>query len=188
MTPPLSFLPSLDAPVRSASRFASISAAVVPFLRKPSTREDFAWRQQKEPLITLTLSSASFLNTLVNECHIKGPLYTVKTVGATTAIIRRDPWKGSCGAADLRWPMQAPARGTDNFVSEGTLLRMVDGHWVASETLLKPAGIFKYVYVDAIYIFLIHTFIQHTEILHPQFSSCAEMGISGCIISRESIP
>lgn len=157
-----SFLPSL-APVKSTSRCADV---VVPYLKKLSIGDDLAVRhQQKPPLITLKLSSTSFLNAVVNESHHYGPLYAIKTVGPATAILRRDPWQGSCKVADLRWPKHAPTRGKDKFVWQGALLKTVDGHWMATESLLKPAGIFKYVIITCIRVYSsFYTFLQYSEI------------------------
>jgi hypothetical protein len=145
--PQRSFLPSLGSPVKSLRIYASPSV-VVPYLKRLNILDDSPARlQQKTPLITLKLSSTSFLNSAVHESHISRPLYTIKTVGAATVVTRRDPWEGLCRTVDMRWPKRSPTRGKDKLLWGGALLKMANGRWKAAESLLEPAGVFKYVVI-----------------------------------------
>ncbi|KAG6861924.1 hypothetical protein C0995_009874 [Termitomyces sp. Mi166 len=118
------------APASSAlSSRASMLASVVPMLRKQA---DVV---QKTPLLTLKLSSPSFLDTTVTDDVTEQPLYTIKTVGPTTTIKRADPWDGDTKTAEIRWSRTIPQKGKN--ASDGVLIQMRGIRWKGSETFLR---------------------------------------------------
>ncbi|KAG5352991.1 hypothetical protein C0989_011501 [Termitomyces sp. Mn162] len=111
---------------------ASMLASVVPMLRRHP--DDI----QKIPLLTLKLSSTSFLDTTVIDDVIHQPLYTIKTVGPTTTIKRADLWDGDTKTAEIRWSRTIPQKGKN--ISDGVLIQMRGMRWKGSETFLKRGG------------------------------------------------
>lgn len=84
---------------------ASILASVVPMFRKQVDSI------QKTPLLTLKLSSPSFLDTTVTDDVTEQPLYTVTTFGPMTSIKRADPWDGDTMTAEIKWSRTLPQKG-----------------------------------------------------------------------------
>ncbi|KAF9523498.1 hypothetical protein CPB83DRAFT_688947 [Crepidotus variabilis] len=96
---------------------------------------------QKQPLLAVTLSSPSFLDSSIRDedSDSAQPLYRIKTSGTSTTVLRRDPSKSTVTAASIKWPKMIPLkRGKDG--SDGILLMMKDGRWSGGENLLKPAS------------------------------------------------
>ncbi|KAF9467465.1 hypothetical protein BDZ94DRAFT_1040410 [Collybia nuda] len=113
---------------------SSVLSSVVPYLRRLDIGDDM-FGHQKVPLLTLRLSSPSFLDSFVNDDITKDPLYIIKTVGTSTTIRRADPWVGNTKTADIDWPQNAPAKGKG--VSDGILIQMRGARWKGGETLLR---------------------------------------------------
>lgn len=116
---------------------ASLSS-VVPYLRRLEISDEVP-AVQKSPLLTLRLSSPSFLDSSVTDDITKDPLYIIKTTDTSTSIRRDDPWQGNTKTADINWPKRAPAKGKG--VSDGILIQMRGVRWKGSETLLRKPTI-----------------------------------------------
>lgn len=116
----------------------SVLSSVVPYLRRLEIGDDMP-AHHKSPLLTLRLSSPSFLDSTVTDDITKEPLYIIKTIDTSTTIRRADPWEGNTKTADINWPGNAPAKGKG--VSDGTLIQMRGVQWKGSETLLSKSTI-----------------------------------------------
>lgn len=117
---------------------ASVLSSVVPYLRRLEIGDEMP-AHQKSPLLTLRLSSPSFLDSTVNDDITKEPLYIIRTTDTSTTIRRADPWEGNTKTADINWPRNAPAKGKG--VSDGILIQMRGVRWKGSETLLRRSTI-----------------------------------------------
>ncbi|GLB36963.1 hypothetical protein LshimejAT787_0400140 [Lyophyllum shimeji] len=115
----------------------SVLSSVVPYLRRLDGDETPA--HQKTPLLTLKLSSPSFLDSYVTDDVTEQPLYTISTVGTTTTIKRADPWDGDTKTAEIKWPKTPPAKGKG--ISDGVSIQMRGIRWQGSETLLRRGTI-----------------------------------------------
>ena len=90
---------------------------------------------EKFPLLTLKLSSPSFLDALVYDDVTERPLYTVKTSGSFTAIHRADPWDGATKTAEIGWPRHVPDKGKG--ISDDVVIQMRGIRWEGSEAFLR---------------------------------------------------
>ncbi|EGO00174.1 hypothetical protein SERLA73DRAFT_160158 [Serpula lacrymans var. lacrymans S7.3] len=89
----------------------SAPSSIFPYLHRLDIGDDMYPRRQKMPLLTLELSSLSFLDSVAIDDVTGKPLYAVETVGSSTTIWRSDPWDGMTKAADIRWPKELHIKG-----------------------------------------------------------------------------
>jgi hypothetical protein len=136
---------SLASPLtaRKIFRQPSLLSTAFPYLRRLDTGDDPGCRQLKSPLLSLKLSSVSFLNSTVNDGLSRGPLYTIETVGSSTSISRTDPWGGSVKTADIRWPSCVPTKSKWKDM-DGVLIQMRGGRWKTGTDILKASNILRY--------------------------------------------
>lgn len=103
----------------------------------------------KTPLLSLKLSSLSFLDSSIYDDHTRHPLYAIKTTGTSTAIKRSDPWGGaSQKVAVIKWPKMIPYKTKDRQ-SLGVLLQMKGDNWREGDNFLKQSSISRYVALSA---------------------------------------
>ena len=124
---------------------ASVLASVVPRLRRLDIGDDMS-THSKLPLLTLTLSSPSFLDSVVNDDFTEEPLYAIKTVGSSTIVQRADhhgEGNAKTTTADIKWPKAAPANGKG--ASDGILIQLRGARWKGGETLLRRGTLPGYV-------------------------------------------
>ncbi|KAG7446638.1 uncharacterized protein BT62DRAFT_130849 [Guyanagaster necrorhizus] len=94
---------------------------------------------QKNCLLTLKLSSPSFLDSVIQGDHERLPLYAIKTVGTTTVITRSDPWAGPVETSNIRWPLvKAKGRGRN---WDGVQVQVKGGSWEDGERVLRQGSI-----------------------------------------------
>lgn len=139
--PPLVHSSSLPLPGIPPHRSSVFSSPVFPSLRRPGPGEIMN-SHLKTPLLTLKLSSPSFLDSVVHDDLTKHPLYTIRTIGTSTIITRSDPWEGSSNAADIKWPKVLPVKGKGKE-TDGVSIRMRGAKWKGSESLLRPGTFMK---------------------------------------------
>jgi hypothetical protein len=118
-----------SAPVTRTSFFS----AVVPKLRRLDVGA-----KTPSPVLTLKLSSSSFLDSVVRDDRTQQVLYVITTVGWSTTIKR--PTTGGqkdfkITAADIKWPRTATSRCTD--ASDGIDIQLGGARWKGSEMLLR---------------------------------------------------
>jgi len=135
---------SAPALVSSASSVASSPRmSILPSVRLPSLRRQDSTgppAHDKQPLLTLTLSSPSFLDSSVKDIYSAEPLYQITTVGTSTTVSRKDPVQPSVIAASIKWPRQIPLKTKGKEYSDGVLVQMKGARWSGGETVLKPAA------------------------------------------------
>ncbi|KAF8223273.1 hypothetical protein L208DRAFT_1381515 [Tricholoma matsutake] len=119
---------------------SSVFASVVPKLRRLDISDDMLTRP-KLPLLTLKLSSLSFLNSVVNDEFHEEPLYVMKTLGSSTSIERADPRGENAKTitADIKWPRAIP--NSSKGVSDGILIQLRGARWKGGETLLRRGAL-----------------------------------------------
>ena len=122
----------------SKSHLPVLQSSIFPYLRKLDIRDDIPpnKHQQKKPLLTLKLSSTSFLDTHVYDGLSNDPLYKVKTVDMCTTLVRFDPWDGSTKIAQVRWPRLVPLKGKGKENVQSVTIRM-NNHIKPVESFLR---------------------------------------------------
>ena len=122
---------------------------------------------EKFPLLTLKLSSPSFLDALVYDDVTERPLYTVKTSGSFTAIHRADPWDGATKTAEIGWPRHVPDKGKGT--SDDVVIQMRGIRWDGSESFLRRGSSLRSVLQCPIYLIISSTSPQRlSKILYSQ--------------------
>ncbi|KAJ7902165.1 hypothetical protein B0H14DRAFT_2428908, partial [Mycena olivaceomarginata] len=117
---------------------ASVFSNVLPALRRSSdTISDDMPGHHKSALVTLKLSSLSFLDSVVKDDASRDPLYVVRTTGTSTSVLRNDPWEGLTKTAEIKWPKVIPTKGKTKETL-GVLVQMSDGRWQSADTVLRP--------------------------------------------------
>jgi hypothetical protein len=129
---------SLFASARTTSRL--VLPSVLPHRRRSASGEDML---QKSPLLTLKLSSPSFLDSEINEDLSRNPIYVIRTQGTSTTITRSDPWEGSTKTAEVKWPKDVPVKGKGKD-NDGVLVQMKGGRWESGFSLLRPGSLIRY--------------------------------------------
>lgn len=100
---------------------------------------------QKQCLLTLKLSSPSFLDSVVSDDRGSPALYAIRTTGTTTRITRSDPWDGSVEITTIKWPPSNQKTRSKNW--DGLLIQIRNGDWEAGENVLKQSSLLGYVSV-----------------------------------------
>ncbi|KAJ7268670.1 hypothetical protein B0H12DRAFT_1096070 [Mycena haematopus] len=109
-------------------------------LPRPPTTEpisDDTPALNKSVLVTLKLSSLSFLDSVVKDDAARDPLYVIRTTGTSTRVLRNDPWDGLTKTAEIKWPKVIPTKGKTKETL-GVLVQMNDGRWQSGDSVLKP--------------------------------------------------
>ncbi len=97
---------------------------------------------QKNCILTLKLSSPSFLDSVIQDDYERLPLYAIKTQGTTTVITRSDPCAGPVETSSIRWPlMKAKGRGRS---WDGVQVRVKGGDWEYGERVLRHGSLLRY--------------------------------------------
>ncbi|EMD37653.1 hypothetical protein CERSUDRAFT_94651 [Gelatoporia subvermispora B] len=133
----LSLSPSL-ASTRASSLFSSPSLRFRLFDRTRSHPGSMASSPLAPPparqtaLLTLRLSSQSFLDAVITDAATKAPLYLSETVRDLTTLYRLDAGAAT-RAARVRWPPRVERRGRS-----GREVQLGDGAWRSAEDFLRP--------------------------------------------------
>lgn len=148
---------SSDSLVSSISRGSSFHASrisVMPYLRGRNSTDDHN-AQTKTPLLTMTFSSTSYLDSQVYDNVSRLPVYTIATDASSTVISRSDvclvlrtitgihffqSWEGPTRAADIKWPKlpSVRAKGKD---SDSALVQMKDSSWKFATSFLRSGSL-----------------------------------------------
>jgi len=94
----------------------------------------------KSPLLTLKLSSRSFLDSTVGDGVLKGPLYEIKTVGTVTTVLMNDDKRSSVQTASIKWPRVLPTKTVGKGYTDGVQIQLKGVRYLGGEMLLKPAA------------------------------------------------
>lgn len=93
----------------------------------------------KSPLLTLKLSSRSFLDSTVGDGMLKSPLYEIKTVGTATTVLMNDDKRTSVQTASIKWPRMLPTKTVGKGYTDGVQIQLRGVRYLGGEMLLKPA-------------------------------------------------
>lgn len=93
----------------------------------------------KSPLLTLKLSSRSFLDSTVGDGMSKSPLYEIKTVGTATTVLMNDDKRTSVQTASIKWPRMLPTKTVGKGYTDGVQIQLRGVRYLGGEMLLKPA-------------------------------------------------
>ncbi|KAJ7091106.1 hypothetical protein C8R44DRAFT_412283 [Mycena epipterygia] len=126
-----------DPPRSPALARVSVLSSVVPYLRRSSETTDDMPTHHKSALVTLKLSSQSFLDSVINDDASRDPLYVVRTTGTSSSLLRSDPLFGLTKTAEIKWPKVIPTKGKTRETL-GILVQMSDGRWQSADSILKP--------------------------------------------------
>ncbi|KAF8893576.1 hypothetical protein BD779DRAFT_1467893 [Infundibulicybe gibba] len=92
----------------------------------------------KSPLVTLRLSSQSFLDAELKNGLTGRSLYTIKTAGPYSTIVCNDSPDASTKLAEIKWPkVPPPPRARKGKETDGVIIHMKGVRWNGGETLLK---------------------------------------------------
>lgn len=91
-----------------------------------------------DALLTLQLSSPSFLDSVVLDDFIRRPLYLIETAGRDSTISRADPNQGVCNVAVIRWPSKAAKDG-----QTGIRIQMHGGKWEKQDEFFNCGALFS---------------------------------------------
>ena len=94
---------------RTTFRQFPLFSATFPSLRRLASRRATVTAAPSPPLLVLTFSSTSFLDSTVYDQRTQQPLYVLNTSSGATTVMRSRAWERSVTAADIRWPLTQPA-------------------------------------------------------------------------------
>jgi hypothetical protein len=111
------------------------TSAVFPSLRKLDLSTDIL------PLLTLTLSAPSFLDSVVKDDFSGTALYIIETHKDRTGIFRCDS-DNVHGVARLQWPTTAKMASANTVALSGITVQMHGGRWRPTEDFMKFGSLF----------------------------------------------
>ncbi|KAF9479022.1 hypothetical protein BDN70DRAFT_895237 [Pholiota conissans] len=120
------------------SRMSFLPSVKIPLFRRSDN--DAPPSHMKDPLLTVKLSSLSFLDSSVFEITSQTTLYTITTTGTSTTVSRNDPRRGPVKVTVLKWPRVLPSKPTGKDATECVLVQMRSSRWDLADKLLKPAA------------------------------------------------
>ncbi|KAI9429999.1 hypothetical protein H4582DRAFT_2087819 [Lactarius indigo] len=128
-----SFTPSLAGRLKSSASASSTSSV----LRRLKSPDPAASSQSStSPLMTLRLSSPSFLDSVVHDGSSENPLYVIDTDDNITKVRRSDP-KGFVNVSRVRWPTNFQKSSfRKNKDLTGVEVVFGKGHWKPADEFL----------------------------------------------------
>lgn len=122
-----------------------ISLLPIGHLSLPSLRwwdGDKVPTHHKSPLLDLKLSSHSFLDCSIKDNLSATPLYTIKTTGSSTAVIRCNGEEIPLNVATIKWPGRNKGREDDQNCP---LIQMRGCRWTEEQAFLRSESNPEYV-------------------------------------------
>lgn len=116
------------------------SSNIFPGLRKLDLASDSA----AAPLLTLTLSAPSFLDSVVRDDFSSTPLYIIETRKERTTVHRCGPEVHSI--AKLQWPTATKMASANAVALSGIAVQMHGGRWRPTEEFMKFGSLFTSVH------------------------------------------
>lgn len=128
-----SFTPTIAGRFKSPASSASSSSVLRRF--KPSGSPS-SIQTTNHPLMTLRLSSPSFLDSVIHDGSSDNPLYVIDTTDNVTKLRRSDP-KGFINVSRVRWPIDT-SRSVLHKNKDLTGVEVVfgKGHWKPADDFL----------------------------------------------------
>ena len=123
------------------SRSSLIPSAVLPYLRRLDISDvNDMQPAHNDPLLTLTLSSLSFLDSTVQDSCSSFPLYKIKTEGTLTEVSRSDDWGTTSQTASIKWPKHLHKHNHKHKgktkSSDDVQLQIRGGKWKSLDTFM----------------------------------------------------
>jgi hypothetical protein len=112
---------------------SSVLPSVLPYLRKLDIGSDMS--VTKPPLLTLKLSSDSFLDCTITSDATGDELYYVQTDGPATTISRFDSWEAPTKVIEVKWPKASLTKGKGDE-GESILVQVRGGRWKFADSIL----------------------------------------------------
>ncbi|KAJ3773003.1 hypothetical protein FB446DRAFT_788190 [Lentinula raphanica] len=94
----------------------------------------------KDPLLVLKLSSQSFLDSEVKDNVSRIPVYTIRTNGTQTNVVRSDARGANPFTAEIEWPILDPSKGKGKQL-DGVTVQMRNGRRKPADMFLRPGTI-----------------------------------------------
>ncbi|KAH8995227.1 hypothetical protein EDB86DRAFT_1182533 [Lactarius hatsudake] len=136
-----SFTPSLAGRLKS-SPSASSTSSVLRRLKSPDPATSS--QSSTNPLMTLRLSSPSFLDSVVHDGSSENPLYVIDTDDNVTKVRRSDP-KGFVNVSRVRWPTNLHKSSfRKNKDLTGVEVVFGKGHWKPADEFLGYGSLSSY--------------------------------------------
>lgn len=117
------------------------TSAVFPRLRKLDLSED---QSHESPLLTLNLSTPSFLDAVVKDEFSDSPLYITETHQDRTSIYRCEA-ENMTSVAKIQWPSNSKMISANAVALSGIFIQIHDGKLRPAEEFLKFGSLFTYV-------------------------------------------
>jgi hypothetical protein len=125
-----SFTPSM------AGRLKSSPSTTSNVLRRFKAQDPVNSSHSSPPLMTLRLSSPSFLDSVVHDGPSENPLYVIDTDANVTKVRRSDP-KGFVNVSRVRWPADCQKSSfRKNKGLNGVEVVFGKGHWKPADEFL----------------------------------------------------
>ncbi|KAJ3979713.1 hypothetical protein F5890DRAFT_1545403 [Lentinula detonsa] len=121
------------------SRSSVLPSAVLPYLRRLDLG-DSSGLPLKDPLLVLKLSSQSFLDSEVKDNTSRIPVYTIRTNGTQTRVVRSDARGANTFTAEIEWPVLDPSKGKGKQL-DGVTVQMRNGRRKPADMFLRPGTI-----------------------------------------------
>lgn len=121
-----------------SSRLTSSVSVRFPYRRRRGVVEDNHPGHDKLSLLTLSLSSPSFLESVVKDNRSNKPVYTIQTSECTTSVTRMEAHNASVNVAQIKWPKTLPTRVKGKEATSGVLLQMKGLRWNDGDNFLRP--------------------------------------------------
>jgi hypothetical protein len=121
-----------------SSRFTKSVSVRFPYHRRRGVAEDNHPGHDKLSLLTLSLSSPSFLESVVKDNRSNKPVYTIQTSERTTSVTRTESHNASVNVAQIKWPKTLPTRIKGKEATSGVLSQMKGMRWHDADSFLRP--------------------------------------------------
>ena len=117
------------------------TSAVFPSLRKLDLSAD---QSHESPLLTLNLTTPSFLDAVVKDEFSESPLYIIETRQDRTGIYRCEA-ENTTNVAKVQWPSRSKMISANAVALSGISIQIHGGKWRPAEEFLKFGSLFTYV-------------------------------------------
>jgi hypothetical protein len=105
-------------------------------------KDTLSTQVSKKVLISLRLSSSSFLDSTVIDASTREELYVIRTQDMCTTISRYIPKLGPLVTTDIRWTKQTATKAKRKDVA-GVLIQMKDDRWKPGDAFLSPPTLLR---------------------------------------------
>lgn len=137
----------------------------------------------KSPLLSLKLSSRSFLDSSIAD-NLSEPIYAIKTVDASTTVLRCGGKGQSLYIAMIKWPGVVSTNAARKDDKNFPLIKMRDCHWNEGPVFLRSGSNPEYINKFHHIISWFQTSFQQflSQIHHPRLPAGYKMEALWCFI------